>query len=152
VCELAPRSLGVVVCAADAPSLDALVPPGHDARHIRTAPDETLFVSSPAVTGDVVRALIDRIGALDDDGLVLDVSDGWASWSLAGDDVAAAFAAVSTLDMPGPGGAVQGAVAGVAAKVLGEADDVLTILVPAYWSNHLRERLVEDAGARERAT
>ncbi len=150
--ELAPRSVGVVLCAADAQSLDALVPPGYDARYIRTAPDEALFVASPAVTGDVVRALTDRIGALDDDGLVLDVSDGWASWALEGNDVAAAFAAVSALDVPAPGDAVQGSVAGVAATVLGETDDALTILVPAYWRNHLRERLIDDADARERAT
>lgn len=150
--ELAPRLVGVVLCMADADALDALVPPGYDARRIRTAPDEALFIASPEVTGDVVRALVDRIGALDDDGLVLDVSDGWASWALAGNDVAAAFAAVSALDVPKAGDVVQGSVAGVAAKVLGERGDALTILVPAYWSNHLRERLVEDAGALERTT
>jgi hypothetical protein len=152
VSELAPRLVGVVLCMADADALDALVAPGYDARRIRTAPDEALFVASREVTGDVVRALVDRIGALDDDGLVLDVSDGWASWALAGYDVAAAFAAVSALDVPPAGDAVQGSVAGVAAKVLGETGDALTILVPAYWSNHLRERLIDAAGARERAT
>jgi hypothetical protein len=39
---------------------------------------------------------------------------------------------------------VQGDVARVAAKVLDEPGG-LTILVPAYWREHLRERAIVDA-------
>ena len=137
--------MAVVLCSADAAALDALIAPGHGARMLRTAPDEALFVADPAVGSDVAREVEDRIAALDDDALVLDVSDGWAAWSLAGDDARRAFSYLSHLDPPGDGGFVQGDVARVAAKVL-EEPNVLTILVPAYWREHVRERAIVDAG------
>jgi hypothetical protein len=136
--------VAVVLCSADAAALDALVAPGHGARMLRTAPDEALFVAGPAVAADVTREVEDRIAALDHDALVLDVSDGWAAWSLAGDDARRAFSFLSHLDPPSDGVFVQGDVARVAAKVLDEPDG-LTILVPAYWREHVRERAVVDA-------
>ena len=142
--ELQERSVAVVLCSADAAALDALVAPGHGARMLRTAPDEALFVARPAVAADVTREIEDRIAALDDDALVLEVSDGWAAWSLVGDDARRALSYLSHLDPPGNGGFVQGDVARVAAKVLDEPDG-LTILVPAYWREHLRERAIVDA-------
>jgi hypothetical protein len=111
---------------------------------LRTAPDEALFVAGPTVAADVAREVADRIAALDDDALVLDVSDGWAAWLLAGDDAHRALSFLSHLDAPAAGAFVQGDVARVAAKVLDEPDG-LTILVPAYWREHLRERAIVDA-------
>jgi len=145
VAELRAHALAVVLCSADAIALDALVAPGHRARVLRTAPDETLFVADPGVAAEVVREVADRIAALDDDALVLDVSDGWAAWSLAGDDAGRALSYLSQLEPPDTGGFVQGDVARVAAKVLDEPAG-LTILVPAYWRDHLRERAIVDAG------
>ena len=142
--ELRGAPLAVVLCSADAAALDRLVPPGHGARMLRTAPDEALFVAGPEVAADVTREVEDRIAALDGDALVLDVSDGWAAWSLAGDDAHRAFSFLSHLDPPAAGTFVQGDVARVAAKVLDEPDG-LTILVPAYWREHLRERAIVDA-------
>ncbi len=144
VAELRDRALAVVLCSADAAALDALVAPGHGARMLRTAPDEALFVAAPGVAADITREVEDRVGALDDDALVLDVSDGWAAWSLAGDDAHRAFSFLSHLDPPSDGAFVQGDVARVAAKVLGERDG-LKILVPAYWREHVRERAIVDA-------
>jgi hypothetical protein len=146
--ELRARSIAVILCAADAPALDALVPPGHGGRTFRCAPDEALFVSSPDVADAVTREVRDRITALDDDALVLDVSDGWAAWTITGADAAHAFSYLSGLDMPEPNGSVQGDVARVGAKVLRDADSC-TILVPAYWSEHIRERAIHDARATE---
>ena len=143
--ELHARSLAVVLCAADAAALDVLVGPGHGARVLRTAPDEALFVAEPEVATDVAREVADRIAALDGDALVLDVTDGWAAWSLIGDDTERAFSYLSQLDAPADGAFVQGNVAHVGAKVLGEPDG-LTILVPAYWRDHVRERAIQDAG------
>ena len=142
--ELRDVPLAVVLCSADAAALDSLVAPGHGARVLRTAPDEALFLASPAVAADVTREVKDRIAALDDDALVLDVSDGWAAWSLAGDDARRAFSFLSQLDPPADGTFLQGDVARVAAKVLDELGG-LTILVPAYWREHLRERAIADA-------
>ena len=136
--------MAVVLCSADAAALDALVAPGHGARMLRTAPDEALFVARPAVATDVTREVEDRIAALDADALLLDVSDGWAAWSLAGEDARRALSFLSHLDPPGDGGFVQGDVARVAAKVLDEPNG-LTILVPAYWREHVRERALVDA-------
>jgi hypothetical protein len=144
VAELRARSLAVVLCATDAAALDELVPPGHGARTLRTAPDEALFIAAPEVASDVAREVADRIAALDDDAIVLDVSDGWVAWSLIGDDTARAFSYLSQLDAPADGAFVQGDVAHVGAKVVGEPDG-LTILVPAYWRDHVRERAIHDA-------
>ena len=145
--ELRARSLAVVLCSADAAALDALVTPGHGARTLRTAPDEALFVAAPEVAADVAREVADRIAALEGDALVLDVSDGWAAWSLIGDDAGQALSYLSQLEPPADGAFVQGDVAHVGAKVLGEPDG-LTILVPAYWRDHVRERAIHDARVR----
>jgi sarcosine oxidase gamma subunit len=148
VAELRERDLGVIVCAAEATALDRLVPPGHGARMLRVAPDETMAVVDAAVAEDVRRELADRVAALDADALVLDVSDGWAGIELAGDDAEHAFSYLSALDPPEADGFAQGDVARVAAKVLREADG-LVILVPAYWRAYVRARAVEDARATE---
>jgi sarcosine oxidase gamma subunit len=141
----APRS--VVLCQAEPSALDALVAPGHSAVACRTAPDEVLFVAPHDVGPDVAREAHDRLAALDPDALVLEVGDGWAAWSLSGPDARAAFAYLSALALP-EDGFVQGEVAHVAAKVLAR-DDELLLLVPAYWRDHLRERIVQDARATE---
>lgn len=146
--ELQDRVVAVVMCSADAAALDALVAPGHGARMLRTAPDEALFVAASGVAADITREVEDRIAALDDDALVLDVSDGWAAWSLVGDDARRALSFLTHLDPPGEGAFVQGDVARVAAKVLDEPNG-LTILVPVYWREHARERAIVDAQATQ---
>jgi hypothetical protein len=144
--ELGDRPSGVIVCAADPSALDRLVPPGHGARTLRVAPDEMMAVVAPAFTDDVGRELADRIAALDDDALVLDVSDGWRALALTGDDADHAFSYLSALAPPDDGGFVQGDVARVGAKIVRERDGLL-LLVPAYWGDHVRTRAIEDAGA-----
>ena len=59
----------------------------------------------------------------------MDVSDGWAAFELAGDDVAEAFARLSELELP-EDGFVQGDVARIRVKVFSTPDRI-TILVPA---------------------
>src|SRR3954465_13717912 len=76
--EVRDRLVGILVCAADPGALDRLVAPGHGARTLRVAPDETMAVVSPEFTEDVRRERGDRVAALDPDALVVDVSDGWA--------------------------------------------------------------------------
>jgi hypothetical protein len=144
VAELTRADVAVVLCQADPSALDALVLPGHSARAVRTAPDEYLFTCEPTVAPDVARETTDRIAALDGDAIVLDVTDGWAGVRLTGRDVARAFSYISQLEAPKAEAFVQGDVAHVAAKVLGEVDG-LTILVPAYWGDHLFERARQDA-------
>lgn len=146
--DLRARSLAVILCAAEAAALDALVPPGHGSRSLRTCPDETLVVATRDAADQVERELVDRVAALDADALVLDVSDGFTAWALTGDGAPHAFSYLSALEAPHVGDFVQGDVARVAAIVLGE-DDGVTILVPAYWGEHIRERAIHDARATE---
>jgi hypothetical protein len=151
VAELTRAIVAVVLCGADTPALDALILPGHGARALRTAPDEYLFVCEPSVAQEVAREATDRVAALDRDAVVIDVSDGWDGVQLVGDDAGRAFGYLSKLDPPSPGDFVQGDVAHVPAKVLGE-QGAMTILVPAYWGEHLRTRVLHDAGATEADT
>ena len=146
--ELHGGQLAVILCAADAEALDALVAPGHGARTLRTCSDEVLVVAAPDVADSVAREVRDRIAALDPDALVFDVTDGWSLWSLIGADAAHAFSYLSALPVPDPGGFTQGDVARIGATVLG-GDDAVTILVPAYWREHVRERAIRDANAIE---
>lgn len=44
---------------------------------------------------------------------------------------------------------MQGDVARVGAKVLADPNGAITILVPAYWREHIRARAIVDAGAEE---
>lgn len=146
--ELRSAAVDVVVCQASTQALDALVTPGYGARSLRTAPDETLFVTQTGTGGDVVREVTDRIAALDADALVLDVTDGWAGWALDGADARRAFSYLSPLRLPEGDGWIQGEVVHVPAKVLVAGDEVL-ILVPSYWRDHVRERAQHDARATE---
>ena len=145
--DLRDRPVGVIVCAASPEALDRLVAPGHAARMLRVAPDETIAVVAPAFAEDVRRELHDRITALDEDALVLDVSDGWTGLAIIGPDADRALSYLSALDPPDDDDFVQGDVARVAAKVLREPDGVV-VLVPAYWAEHVRTRAIEDAGAQ----
>ena len=91
----------------------------------------------PAVATDVVREVADRIAALDGDAVVLDVTDGWAAWSLVGDDAAHALSYLSQLDAPQDGGFVQGDVAHVGSQGAGRA----------RWPHDPRPRLLARASA-----
>ena len=106
--------------------------PGLGATTLRVAPDEILVVAGPEVADRVLREVRDRVSALERDALVIDDSDGWTAHTLAGADAHHAFAGLSALEPPRPGDWVQGDVARVAAKVLGEVDGSLTILVASY--------------------
>jgi acetylglutamate kinase len=147
VADVLDRPVGVIVCAASPEALDRLIAPGHGARMLRVAPDETMAVVAPAFADDVRRELHDRITALDEDALVLDVSDGWFGLALSGPDADRALSYLSALEPPRADGFVQGDVARVAAKILREPDGLL-LLVPAYWGEYVRARAHENADAR----
>jgi hypothetical protein len=103
----------------------------------RIAPDEAMLL------GDVPEGLEATVLALDPDALVLDVTDGWGLLELLGSDAREAFARISELELP-ERGFVQGEVARVGVRVLVE-DDRLRLLVPAMWTEHVRERILADA-------
>ena len=138
--DLTRAEIAVVLVSATPRALDDLVAPGHGARTMRVASDEALVVVAPTVVDAVVRELVDRIGALDADALVLDVTDGWTAYALGGDAIHHALTFETALDTPADGSFVQGDVSRVGAKLLGTEAGV-TILVPAYWGDYLRGRL-----------
>ena len=110
------------------------------AQAARVAPDELLLVG-PADRDAIAHAVAD----VDPASLVLDVGDGWSAWTLAGPDAREAFVRLSELELPDQG-FVQGEVARLPMKVLVH-DDMVTMLVPAMWSDHLGERIRTDCAA-----
>ena len=147
--ELRERPLGVIDVRRRARGVwTGSLPRVTAARMLRVAPDELMVVASADVIDDVRRELHDRITALDDDALVIDVSDGWtAIWRSPARTPTAPFPTSPGSTRPADG-LVQGDVARVAAKIVREPDGLL-LLVPAYWGEHLRTRAIEDAGATE---
>lgn len=103
----------------------------------RIAPDEAM------VLGDPPERLEAAVRELDPDALVLDVSDGWSLLELEGPDAREAFARISELELP-ERGFVLGEVARAGVRVLAEGDRV-RLLVPAMWTEHVRERILTDA-------
>lgn len=103
----------------------------------RIAPDEAMVLGEPPADLEA------RVRELDPDAVVLDVSEGWDLLQLEGPGAREAFARISELELP-ERGFVQGEVARVAVRVLAEGDHV-SLLVPAMWAGHVRERILTDA-------
>ena len=143
--ELLATAAAVVEAFADAQALDALAPAG--ARICRVAPDEMMLVSEPAAADRLTRDA-GAVTAGDPDAVVVDASDGWACWTIAGEGAEAAFARLSELHAPKTG-VVCGDVAHVPVRVLGD-DGALHLFVPSMWRDYLREQIVSRcAGVRE---
>jgi hypothetical protein len=142
VLELSPASAAIVVCLGPADALDAL-PPSEGAFAFRVAPDELMLVSLHGpVDSHAVALLLAPAG-----GLVVEQSDAYAAWTLAGaaDD---AFARLSAIELPRTRPAfVQGVVAGIPAKAIVEADRI-HVLVSSALGHHLRERVEEACSDR----
>jgi hypothetical protein len=125
---------------ASAGALDAVqVPAG--VRACRVASDEMAFVCQPDAARDVLDAIAPQIARGDSDGFALDLSDGWAGFTLRG-DVARAFSYLSELHLPGAGGFVQGDVLRVPVRVLaGEGE--IDLLVPSPWGHYLHDEMLD---------
>jgi len=135
VLELASVASDVVGCYAAPAALDRLIGAGEFV--VRVAPDELLRLGER----DRLAELEARLLALDEHGLVLDISSGVAVWALRGDDRFEAFCRLSDLELPEPSGVAQGLVAQVPAKVVVRTDELL-VLVSSVVSHHLRERVL----------
>jgi hypothetical protein len=134
-----PR-FGVVVGFASAAALDAVEAPA-GARACRIASDEIAFVCSADAAGDVLDAIAPQVARGDPSGFVLDLSDGWTSFSLAG-DVERAFSYLSELQLPGPGSFVQGDVLRVPVRVL-TGEGQIDLLVPSPWGPYLHDEILD---------
>lgn len=107
----------------------------------RVAPDEVMVVGAARDAGALTMALGDALVAADPDAVALNTSDGWAVWTLHGEDAPRMFGYVASFPLPASGLAL-GDVAHVPVRVL-VADGEVHLLVPAMWSAYLRERLLE---------
>ena len=136
--DIATTRIGAVTAMATPEALDALVVPGR-AQSLRVASDEALLLCAPEVATEVEREVTDRLRVGDDDALVLDVTDGWTALTLSGDGARAAFAYLSSLELPHEG-FVQGEVVRVPAKVVVDVDRI-RLLTPSLWEAHLRDRV-----------
>jgi hypothetical protein len=149
VLEIRRTDAGVVVCLARPAALDAFdgVP---EAYGCRVAPDELWLVAPPDRVGEVERSAAAYCGRADASALVLDQSDGWSTFTLAGDEARSVFAQLSAVPLPASSPAfVQGAVAGGPAKVL-VVDGAVHVLVPSTLRDHVAGRLRDVVGERAR--
>lgn len=102
----------------------------------RVAPDEAM------VLGELPEDIREAVLKLDEDAVMLEVTDGWASWVLEGEPLDEAFARLSELELP-ESGYIQGDVAHVPTRILSEPGKI-AFLVPSMWDDHLRERILAD--------
>lgn len=138
--ELARVDVAAARCLARPEALDALSLP-ESATACRVAPDELLVLREGGA--GLAAALQAGLAAADPHALVLDHSDAFAAFALAGPDAADAFALLSSLPLPDVRPAfLQGAVAGVPAKVVAEPARLL-VLVPSTLGHQLAERFAE---------
>lgn len=139
--ELALAEATVARCLARADALDSL--PGlEDVFRGRVAADELMLIALAPGRQDLVEAAAAHLDGIDPDGTVIDETDGWTIWTVSGDAVDEAFARLSALPLPATQSAfLQGAVAGVPAKVVAEPGR-LHIVVVASLGHHVRERIL----------
>jgi hypothetical protein len=97
-------------------ALDALEPPA-GVRAGRVAGDEVLWVAEPARADELLQALSSQLGQLGNRAAVVDHSDGYALFTLAGEGREDLFARLSSIRLPAGGGFVQGNFAGVPARI-----------------------------------
>ena len=131
---------GVVAGFASASALDAVQTPA-GVRACRIASDEIAFVCSADAATEVHEAIAAQVAHDDSGGFALDVSDGWAGFSLTG-DVERAFSYLSKLQLPVPGAFAQGDVLRVPVRVL-SGEGQIDLLVPSPWGPYLHDEILD---------
>jgi sarcosine oxidase gamma subunit family protein len=138
VLELIPTRASVVSSFATTDALAELSPPA-GTYLCWIAADEAMLVGPPGEGTRRVWAVRDAVRNRDEDAVVLDVSDGWTLWTLAGGGAREAFLRLSDVELEAEG-YVQGDVARVPVRVIALGER-LHLLVPAMWEEHLRDRI-----------
>lgn len=135
-----------VRCFAPPEAIDALATPAGALRG-RIAPNEVVFVGEPGTAGDMKAALEQALASHGARALVVDHTDGWSFFSLAGDGVEDVFRRVSMVPLPGAGAEpvfFMGRVCDVATKAFRRGDRV-DLMSGMEASRHVRDQL-EHAG------
>lgn len=132
--EVSRSDLRVLRCLARPRELDRLLAPA-GALVFRVADDEALVLAA----GDVDAGA--ELDAADGNVAVLDETDGWAVWTLAGSDAEDAFRRLSDLRLSARRPAfAQGSVVSVPGKVVA-VEDGIHLLVPSPFGHRLRARI-----------
>ena len=139
--ELLSTDAGIVSCFAAPDALDRFVAPSEGVVCCRVAPDEIMLIGRSGVAEDLVDAARGRIAEADAHAVVLDASDGWAVWTLAGGGATDAFRRLSAVD-PTERTYTAGDVAGVPVRIVSFSGR-LHLLVGSMWRDYLHERLLE---------
>ncbi len=135
--ELRATRTVVVEVYASAEALDRLAPAG--ATVCRVAPDQSMFVVADTDADRVVRDA-GAVTAGDADAVVIDATDGWACWTLSGDDARQAFSRLSRLELRE--GFTQGEAANIPVRVI-SGHGRIDLLVPAMWREYFKDRILE---------
>lgn len=138
--EFAPYPSSVIHCYADPGVLDTLRAP-EGAMVFRIARGELICVSAHGAARPVLDALSVQASA-DPHALLLDRSDAWAVFTLAGSQRVAAFSRLCANPLPPPPALLQGAIAGVAARAI-VLPDRIHMLVSSVVGDHLRQRIID---------
>jgi hypothetical protein len=113
---------------------------------LRVAPDEMLLLAPPSRLEEVRRWATTAVNKVEPGALVLDQSDGWAIFSLLGDDGLVALRQLAMFPFPETRPVfLQGAVAGGSAKLL-LLPGVVHLLVPYPLRDHVERRLRDVCG------
>ena len=108
-------------------AIDALtVPPG--VRAGRVAGDEVLWVGDAGAIATLLESLQSQLGSLGNRAAVVDHSDGYALFTLTGEQRGEIFARLSSIRIPPAGGFVQGNFAGVPARIFCGADRIEVVV------------------------
>ena len=134
--ELRESLASVVACHAAADVLDGFTIEATVA--VRVAQDEVLLISEPSRCDQVLVRAEEALAPVD--GLVVDVSDGYAVWTLHG-DWREAWARLCAVPSPPASACVQGLFAGVPAKLV-SAEEELLVMASSALSEHVRERVL----------
>jgi hypothetical protein len=141
VLELLATDASIVSCFAAPEALDPFAAPSEGVVCCRVAPDEVMLIGQSGGAGDLVEAARGRIVGGDAHAVVLDASDGWAVWTLAGSEATEAFRRLSAVD-PTDRTYTAGDVARVPVRIV-SFPGRLHLLVGAMWRDYLHDRLLE---------
>jgi hypothetical protein len=108
-------------------ALDALSAPA-GVRAGRVAGDEVLWVGEAGTIATLLEALRSQLASLGNRAAVVDHSDGYALFTLTGDQRGELFSRLSSIRIPAAGGFVQGNFAGVPARIFCSADRIEVVV------------------------
>ena len=120
-------------------ALDALETPA-GVRSGRIAPDEVLWVGAVDQAAALVEDARRQLEGAGEQACVVDHSDGYALFSLAGDGAGEVFARLSSVRIPTEGGFVQGQVAQVPGRIFAR-DGAIDLIVTSDVAWFVRKRL-----------